>query len=70
MNAYITNATSRPCACGGKCAMTPSLKLKHEATLKHRKWRFERLCEAMLSATTHAEKRGLLRESKALLTVA
>lgn len=67
MEVYTTNATPRPCVCGGKCALTPSIKAKHEATLKHRKWRFERLCEAMLGAMTHEEKRTILRESKRLL---
>ena len=68
MEVYMTNTTSRACVCGGKCSWTPSIKARHEVTLKHRNWRFERLCEAMLNeALTHAEKRMLLRESKAVL---
>lgn len=67
MESYKPLHETRPCPCGGKCAWTPSIKAKHEATLKHRKWRFERLCEALLDAMTHEEKRTILRESKRLL---
>ena len=65
---FQTTYESRPCPCGGRRNEIPSIKLKHEATLRHRTWRWERLCEAMLNeALTHAEKRMLLRESKAVL---
>ena len=65
---FQTTYESRPCPCGGRRNEIPSIKLKHEATLRHRSWRWERLCEAMLvEGLTHAEKRTLLRESKAVL---
>jgi hypothetical protein len=67
MEAFKTTYESRPCACGGRHNEIPSIKSKHEATLRHRTWRWERLCEAMLGAMTHAEKRAILRESRTLL---
>ena len=67
MEAFKTTYESRPCPCGGRRNLIPTIKSKHEATLRHRTWRWERLCEAMLGAMTHAEKRAILRESKTLL---
>jgi hypothetical protein len=69
MNVYRTQRESRPCECGGKSCMIPSIRTRHCETVKHRTWRWQRLCEAMLNeALTPAEKRLLLRESKVLLT--
>jgi hypothetical protein len=65
MEPYRTHYESRPCPCGGRRNEIPSVKLKHEATLRHRKWRWECLCEAMLKEG--ADKRTILRESKTLL---
>ncbi len=36
MEVYVRNDESRPCECGGKRCLTPSIKLKHEGTIKHR----------------------------------
>ena len=67
MNAFKTTYESRPCVCGGRRNEIPSIKSKHDATLRHRRWRWERLCEAMLQEGT--DKRAILRESKALVAV-
>jgi hypothetical protein len=70
MKAYMTQKESRPCDCGGKSCMVPSIRTRHLETLKHRTWRWQRLCEAMLTeGLTLSDKVQLLRESKALLTV-
>jgi hypothetical protein len=61
----MTQRQSRPCECGGRSCRIPSIVTRHEATLKHRKWRWERLCEAMLQEGT--DKRAILRESKQVL---
>jgi hypothetical protein len=67
---FQTTYESRPCPCGGRRNEIPTIKAKHEATLRHRTWRWERLCEAMLvEGLTHAEKRRLLRQSKAVLVL-
>lgn len=65
MEPYKTFAESRPCRCGGKCALTPSLKAKHEATRKHRTWRWQLLCEASLREDVN--KRLIFREMKDLV---
>ena len=69
MNSFVTSYESHACACGGRHNEVPSIKTKHEATLRHRRWRWERLCEAMLTeGLTRADKVQLLRESRAVLT--
>jgi hypothetical protein len=69
MNVYRTQKESRPCECGGKSCLVPSIRTRHLETIKHRTWRWQRLCEAMLTdGLTRADKVLLLRESKALLT--
>ncbi len=68
MDAFKTTYESRPCECGGRRNEIPTIRAKHEATLRHRRWRWERLCEAMLEDGT--DKRAILRESRMLVTVA
>jgi hypothetical protein len=67
MEAFKTTYESRPCECGGRRNLIPTIKSKHEATLRHRTWRWERLCEAMLQEGT--DKRAILRESKTLVSI-
>lgn len=54
MNSYLRNDESRPCECGGKVAFTPSLKLTHEGTKKHREWLFCKMCVEFLEMTEQA----------------
>ena len=71
MEVYRTNRESRPCACGGKSAMTPSMRLTHLKTLKHREWRWRCLCEAMLDLTLSRDaKITMLKEMKELVPYA
>ena len=71
METYMTNYESRPCVCGGRCNAVPSIKARHEETVKHRSWRWRTLCEAMLAeGLTLDDKVRLLRESQTLLVVA
>lgn len=53
---YLTNNQSRPCECGGKVAVTPSLKKTHDSTRKHREWLFCKMCLEFLEMTTQREK--------------
>lgn len=70
MEVYKPNSEPRPCACGGRCAWTPSIKAKHEATKKHLSWRWRSLCEAMLAeGLTLPDKIRILRESKTLVAL-
>ena len=65
---YQTNYESRPCACGGRHNLTPTIKARHEETKKHRTWKWKSLCEAMLDeGLTLPAKIQLLRESKILV---
>ena len=67
---FQTTSESRPCVCGGKSCLIPSVRARHLETLKHRKWQWERLCEAMLAeGLTLADKVQLLRQSKAVLVL-
>lgn len=71
MDAYQTNYESRACLCGGRHNLVPSIKARHEETVKHRAWRWRTLCEAMLSeGLTLGDKVRLLRESQTLVSVA
>lgn len=65
---YQTNAESRPCACGGKTAHTPFVLATHKETKKHRKWRWQTLCERMLDPSLSRDaKIAILRELKTLV---
>ena len=66
---YLCQNESRPCACGGKVALTPSLKLTHEATRKHREWMFRRMCVEFLDLTEHREKVAHLKVMKTIVCV-
>lgn len=70
MNAYLRNDESRPCECGGKVAFTPSLKLTHEGTKKHREWLFCKMCveflEMSLQEDTAPGKEGFARRVRHL----
>lgn len=71
MESYRPNYESRPCACGGRHNLIPTIMAKHQATKKHRSWRWRTLCEAMLGeGLTLADKVRLLRESKTLVAFA
>jgi hypothetical protein len=66
MEPFIPNAEGRPCECGGRVAFTPSLKLKHENTRKHREWLFRKLSWEFLNLTTLPEKWEALKVMKAV----
>ncbi len=68
---FQTNAETRPCACGGKSPLTPSILAKHRETKKHRQWRWRSLCEAMLDLTLSRDaKVAMLKELKTLVAIA
>lgn len=68
MNSYKANYESRDCACGGRHNLIPTIKAKHEATRKHRSWRWRTLCEAMLTeGLAPSQKRELLLELRGLV---
>ncbi len=66
---YLCNNESRPCACGGKVAMTPSLKLTHEGSKKHREWLFRKLSWEFLELTEQREKVEKLKVMKMIVCV-
>jgi hypothetical protein len=66
---YLANHESRPCACGGKVAMTPSLKLTHEGSRKHREWLFRKLSWEFLGLTEQREKVEKLKVMKQVVCV-
>lgn len=67
MNSYLRNDESRPCECGGKVAFTPSLKLTHEGTKKHREWLFCKMCVEFLEMTEQRDKVRHLKAMKAIV---
>ncbi len=67
MNSYLRNDESRPCVCGGKVALTPSLKRTHDGTLKHRNYEFMVLCVEFLECEDKTAKVVLLKRMKSLL---
>ena len=69
MQTYLRQTDSRPCACGGKVAMTPSLKLTHEGTMKHREWLFRKLSWEFLELTRQDEKVEKLKVMKSVVCV-
>lgn len=66
---FLRNSEGRPCECGGKVAMTPSLKLTHEATRKHREWLFRKMCMEFLELTTRGEQIAMLKVMKSVVCV-
>ena len=67
---FMTTAQSRPCECGGKSCLIPSIRQKHLETKKHRGWRWRSLCEAMLDPSVSRDaKIAMLRELKPLAAV-
>lgn len=69
MEVYLRNSESRPCECGGKVCLTPSLKLTHEGTKKHREWLFRKMCMEFLELTEHRKKVQMLKAMKAVVCV-
>ena len=69
MEPYLRQTDSRPCACGGKVAMTPSLKLTHESTMKHREWLFRKLSWEFLELTEQKERVEKLKVMKSVVCV-
>lgn len=67
MEVYMTNKESRPCACGGKVSFTPSLKLTHENTRKHREWLFQKMSAEFLELTDRTEKVEKLKVMKTIV---
>lgn len=66
---YLCNSESRPCECGGKRCLTPSIKLKHEGTMKHREWLFRKLSWEFLELTDRREKVEKLKVMKTIVCV-
>lgn len=69
MEAYKTNQESRPCECGGKRCLTPSIKLKHEGTIKHREWLFRKMSWEFLDLTEQRDKVAHLKVMKTIVCV-
>lgn len=65
--AYLTNEQSRPCECGGKTQLTPSERLKHVKSWKHRNYEFLVLCVQFLECEEKVTKVEMLKRMKALL---
>lgn len=65
---FQTTYESRACACGGRRNEIPSVKIRHDATRKHKTWRWQTLCEAMLdSSLSRDAKIAMLREMRDLV---
>ena len=64
---FLANEESRPCECGGKTQMTPTLRATHVKTWKHRNYEFLVLCCDFLECEDKAQKRTLLKQMRALL---
>jgi hypothetical protein len=69
LGVYRRNSESRACECGGKRCLTPSIKLKHEETMKHREWLFRKLSWEFLELTEQREKVEKLKVMKTIVCV-
>jgi hypothetical protein len=68
---FVPTSQSRRCDCGGKSCLIPSVRTKHLDTKKHKLWRWQTLCEAMLDLTLSRDaKIDILKELKTLVAVA
>ena len=56
MEVFTPLSVTRPCECGGKSAHTPSIRAKHQNTMKHTTWEFQQLCLTLLKAETRDER--------------
>jgi len=67
MEIYKTNRETFQCECGGRRSNIPDVIRRHGETYKHTTWRFQCLCQEMLTTEDSKHKVSLLKEMRDLI---